>query len=82
MRKVLHDSFQAGKGKGMITMNMEKIKRAKQLAKEFINAANDVEIETGRLSPESGQSSFSWKSGLLRHWSVILSMALADMRGK
>lgn len=68
-------------------MNMEKIKRAKQLAKEFINAANDVEIETGRLSPDWARKYPDYtvtgrKSGLLRHWSVILTRALADMRNR
>jgi len=68
-------------------MNMRKIQRAKGLAKEFIEAVNELEKRTEICRPEwtkskeyAGYVETGAKSGLVRHWSVILSRALADMR--
>ncbi len=70
-------------------MNMINVKRAKMLAKEFVNAVTELEKRTEICRPEWTKTKehtdyveAGTKSGLVRHWSVILSRALADMRGK
>ena len=70
-------------------MNMINVKRAKMLAKEFVDAVTELEKRTEICRPEWTKTKehtdyveAGAKSGLVRHWSVILSRALADMRGK
>ena len=68
-------------------MDMRKIHRAKGLAKAFIDAVTELEKRTESCRPEwtknkehADSVETGAKSGLVRHWSVILSRALAAMR--
>jgi len=68
-------------------MDMRKIQRARGLAKEFIEAVIELEKRTEICRPEWTKTKehadyveTGKRSGLVRHWSVILSRALADMR--
>ena len=68
-------------------MDMRKIQRAKGLAKEFIDAVTELEKRTESCRPEWTKTKehadyveTGATSGLVRHWSVILSRALAAMR--
>lgn len=70
-------------------MDRQKVLKAKQLAQEFISAANDLIKESEENIPdwykERHPRSNDYicdgaKSGLVRHWSVILTRALANMR--
>jgi hypothetical protein len=66
-------------------MNMTNVKRAKMLANEFINAVNELQEQTAMIEPEKAERYPEYvengvNSGLVRHWSVILSRQLAKMR--
>ncbi|OQA02744.1 MAG: hypothetical protein BWY69_00886 [Planctomycetes bacterium ADurb.Bin401] len=73
-------------------MTYKAMKEAKKYAQEFIKAVNRFEqadseqMTRDRLTIPSKENQSIWQlpreAGLVRHWSVILSRALADMRNR
>lgn len=72
-------------------MDRQKVLKAKQLAQEFISAANGLIKESEESIPDWAKQRplrgrdyvhDGVKSGLVRHWSIVLTRALADMRNR
>ena len=73
-------------------MTYKAMKEAKKYAQEFIKAVNRFEkadseqMTRDRFTMPSKENESIWRlpreTGLVRHWSVILSRALADMRNR
>lgn len=73
-------------------MTYKAMKEAKKYAQEFIKAVNRLEqadseqMTRDRFTMPSKENESIWclprETGLVRHWSVILSRALADMRNR